>query len=86
MKTTISMTALTLALFGTGLAWANHPQGKASGAYAHSPVVSPNRAATNPRAASPHDVFSLDGRYVGRDPDPNVRLQLLRDYESWNGG
>lgn len=24
-----------------------------------------------------------DGAYVGQDPDPNVRLQLRRDYPSW---
>lgn len=26
----------------------------------------------------------VDGKTIGRDPDFNVRLQLLRNYGSWN--
>jgi len=26
----------------------------------------------------------VDGKTIGRDPDSNVRLQLLRNYGSWN--
>ena len=81
MKMTISAATLAAALLVTTMAWANHPQSKASGAYAHSPLVSPNVRAANPRASSPHDVFSYEGEYIGRDPDPNIRLQLLRDYQ-----
>jgi len=30
---------------------------------------------TNPR----HDVYDITGKYVGSDPDPNVRFMLQRD-------
>ena len=84
MKTVISAATLTVALLGTNVALADHPQGRASGAYAHAPpIVSPDRSGKARRGASPHDVFSYDGEYLGRDPDPNIRLQLLRDYP-WN--
>jgi hypothetical protein len=46
-----------------------------------------------PRAAprhSPHrswDVYNTNGRYVGSDPDPNVREMIARDRnEQLNGG
>ena len=80
MKTMISAAALVTALLATNVAWADHTRSKGSGAYAHSPFVSSNRTAPNPRDASPHDVFSYEGEYIGRDPDPNIRLQLLLDY------
>jgi hypothetical protein len=28
---------------------------------------------------SPDGIYSWDGRYLGNDPDPNIRFQLLRD-------
>jgi hypothetical protein len=28
----------------------------------------------------------LNGKYVGQDPDPAVRSQLLRDYDTHAGG
>ena len=28
---------------------------------------------------SPDGIYSWDGRYLGTDPDPNIRFQLLRD-------
>jgi hypothetical protein len=28
---------------------------------------------------SPDGVYAWDGRYLGADPDPNIRFQLLRD-------
>jgi hypothetical protein len=35
-----------------------------------------------PHSINPaYDVYD-SGQYVGSDPDPNVRLQLRRDYES----
>lgn len=34
-------------------------------------------------AGSPHEVI-VGGKYVGQDPDANVRLQLLRDAGSEN--
>ena len=27
----------------------------------------------------PDAVYSWDGRYLGSDPDPNIRFQLMRD-------
>lgn len=29
-----------------------------------------------------YDVYSNDGRWVGRDPDPNIRMRL-RDEDMW---
>jgi hypothetical protein len=34
---------------------------------------------------SPYSVYSTDGNYIGADPDPRVRDQLLRD-QSQGGG
>jgi len=28
---------------------------------------------------SPGPIYSWDGRYLGSDPDPNIRFQLMRD-------
>ena len=28
---------------------------------------------------SPDSVYAWDGRYLGTDPDPNIRFQLMRD-------
>lgn len=28
---------------------------------------------------SPNGIYSWDGRYLGSDPDPNIRFQLMRD-------
>jgi hypothetical protein len=47
-------------------------------------------AATNGPRHSPHrswDVYNDNGRYVGSDPDPNVRDMIARDrVEQLNGG
>lgn len=32
--------------------------------------------------ADPYDVYSYDGRLIGRDPDPNIRMRL-RDEDAW---
>jgi hypothetical protein len=42
-----------------------------------------HRAQWQDRATS-HDVYSGD-RYLGRDPDPNVRFDLLRQ-QNWRKG
>jgi hypothetical protein len=34
------------------------------------------KRSTNPQ----HDVFSITGKYLGSDPDPNVRFMLQRDH------
>jgi opacity protein-like surface antigen len=39
-------------------------------------------AQTGPSAFVPSYGNTLGGDYVGTDPDPNVRLQLLKDAES----
>ena len=37
-----------------------------------------------PRAAvSPNPVYSADQEYLGADPDPFIRSQLLRDDKPW---
>ncbi len=28
---------------------------------------------------SPDAIYAWDGRYLGSDPDPNIRFQLMRD-------
>jgi hypothetical protein len=35
-------------------------------------------------APYPRDVVIREGKYIGQDPDPNVRLDLLRDYAPMN--
>jgi hypothetical protein len=55
-----------------------------NGAYAYAPENSVTRDVRNFRAPtlSPNDPDTVyeGGQYVGRDPDPNVRLQLRRDW------
>jgi hypothetical protein len=57
--------------------------GTPTGAYAYV-LENPVRGARNVRAQalSPNDPDTVyeGGQYVGRDPDPNVRLQLRRDW------
>ncbi len=38
---------------------------------------------TRTATAGPNDVF-IGGKYIGQDPDANVRLQLRRDFNSEN--
>jgi hypothetical protein len=40
------------------------------------------RAAYAQSAAVPSDVVVDNGKVIGQDPDPNVRLELLRDHVS----
>ena len=58
--------------------------GTPSGAYAYAPESAATRNGRNVRAQalSPNDPDTVyeGGQYVGRDPDPNVRLQLRRDW------
>ncbi len=28
---------------------------------------------------TPNGIYSWDGRYLGADPDPNIRFQIMRD-------
>ena len=58
--------------------------GTAAGTYAYAPENTAARSARNARAQalSPNDPDTVyeAGQYIGRDPDPNVRLQLRRDW------
>jgi hypothetical protein len=59
-------------------------QGGPQGAYAYEPPRAMNHKLRGVRAeaispADP-DVVYENGQYVGRDPDPNVRLELRRDW------
>lgn len=82
----IFMTALTLAALATSSAYAHRApdaarQVPAASAYA----AYPNQAnSINGGRLSSDVVVSPDNRIAGQDPDPNVRLQLLREYGSWN--
>jgi hypothetical protein len=38
-------------------------------------ALAEKKYSTNPA----HDVFSTTGKYLGSDPDPNVRFMLQRD-------
>jgi hypothetical protein len=53
-------------------------------AYAYAPENAAARSVRNTRAQAlspkdPDTVYEAD-QYIGRDPDPNVRLQLRRDW------
>ena len=58
--------------------------GTPKSAYAYAPENSATRGVRDFRAPilSPNDPDTVyeGGQYVGRDPDPNVRLQLRRDW------
>jgi hypothetical protein len=58
--------------------------GNPNGAYAYAPGGAAARRQSDTRvdALSPSDPYTVyeAGQYVGRDPDPNVRLQLRRDW------
>jgi hypothetical protein len=40
------------------------------------------RAAYAQSVGAPSDAVVVDGKVVGQDPDPNVRLELMRDHVS----
>lgn len=49
-------------------------------------LASPALAQTTPQQREQHSVnpsydVYLNGQYVGSDPDPNIRLQLRREFE-----
>lgn len=81
------MTALALASLAASSAYAH----QAPQATRHAPAASSAYAAyphqgnaTNDARVSSDVVVSPDNRIIGRDPDANVRLQMLREYGSWN--
>ncbi|HET7191674.1 MAG TPA: hypothetical protein VFI98_07145 [Pseudolabrys sp.] len=58
--------------------------GAANAAFASAPEREITRGVRNGRAQAPSsndpDTVYESGQYVGRDPDPNVRLELRRDW------
>jgi len=73
------ITAALLAVFAVAPAFAKTHQTAAPGPGAYAGVAPAALA-----VASPNAIY--DGqRYVGTDPDPNVRLQLRRDADSIGG-
>ena len=57
--------------------------GSPAGAYAYAPAnTAPRDVRNHAQALSPNDPDTVyeGGQYIGRDPDPNVRLQLRRDW------
>ena len=83
MNKTIIAAAL-LAVVGAAPALAKTPRATTDQAAAPAPGAYARVAPGMPAIASPNAVY--DGqRYVGTDPDPNVRLQLLRDADSIEG-
>lgn len=62
------MTLGAAALIATPALAATHHKGKAS----HTFVSEPQPDAAN-------EIYGWDGRLLSTDPDPNIRVQLLRD-------
>jgi hypothetical protein len=87
-KTVITGVALALATVLASPAFAQ-PTFVNRDAYAQS-ELGPSRLATNGYRHSPHrswDVYNTNDRYVGSDPDPNVRDMIARDRaQQLNGG
>lgn len=54
----------------------------AGSAYASAPRTSERLRGVRAEAISPNDpdTVYVNGEYVGRDPDPNVRLELRKDW------
>ena len=49
-----------------------------------SAAAKPVHARTMPaNVRHPYDVYSHDGVLVGRDPDPFIRLMIMRDPKPW---
>jgi hypothetical protein len=45
-----------------------------------------HRLFTGPGIIKGNDVYDCTGKYLGSDPDPNIRRQLLREGDSVCGG
>jgi len=68
---------VTLPAAGTTTAFSS-----AGSAYASAPRTSERLRGVRAEAISPNDsdTVYVNGEYVGRDPDPNVRLELRKDW------
>lgn len=87
---TTSRLALVAALvIGAGSpAFAKETRDRSTTAAAHSRQQVSARAEATRQAptARTQAVYDYDGRYLGSDPDPFIRLHLLRDSYSRGGG
>jgi hypothetical protein len=81
MKTAKLSALVALLLISAGIplhAKETHAQ-SAAAAYRWHLKESARAQSTLPESARrPQDVYYYDGRYIGTDPDPFIRLQLLR--------
>jgi hypothetical protein len=51
-------------------------------ARAHAAAAQVRQPVATPQANAVYDEY---GHYIGADPDPNIRFQLMREYESLFG-
>jgi hypothetical protein len=86
MKMRITIVALAAVLATPALAQTtqNQPRPNDPSAYSRDQNGNPSdyfqsRARVRPSANARNDVYDLQGRYIGSDPDPLVRDQLRRD-------
>jgi hypothetical protein len=83
MKTFATGLALLLVLASPDLAFAKAKKAPMHATVMHARVHAPGPYAgfiRRPHSPNPQwDVYRLSGRYVGSDPDPNVRLMLRKD-------
>ena len=67
----LSVAVSVAVLIATPALAATGHKGKASRHYAASGSYA--------QAQRPNEIYSWDGRNLGTDPDPNIRIQLMRD-------
>jgi hypothetical protein len=77
---------LTFALVAAAPALAAGGHSKhTNGRTARSALALPDRAWSSPRHGDRSAVYSDDGRLVGRDPDPSVRMRLRDEDAVYRG-
>jgi hypothetical protein len=86
MKTIVIVSAALAALVATpALAQSNYGHDRSAYGF-EAPRVQQNArgafAQSNRGALNNRNVVIEDGKVIGADPDPNVRLQIRRDYEA----
>jgi hypothetical protein len=83
MKTFAALVIMSIALGAPGAIVAKTKKVPVQPRTLHAPVHAAGldaRLIRRPHSPNPQwDVYLPDGRYVGRDPDPNVRLMLRKD-------
>jgi type IV secretory pathway protease TraF len=86
MKAFVAAGALAALVMTTpAIAQSNNSSDQAMGSFALAQSTGPIYSDGTLAATHPHDVIA-DGTVVGRDPDPNIRFQLWREYHSSRGG